>query len=383
MSFFKKEESYLGVDIGAGGLKLVELRKVKGRPVLWTYGMSSEPMDIHPIVTADKSVEDLRGEEKGDLPKKRSPAALPADTSDPRIEKYAGYLRAIVSAAHVSSRSVTASIPVSHIFHAVVTIPPVPEREVGFHVLAKAKKMLPRPAEEMQIVHQVIPDDASRPDASGKKDIKALVTAAPKDVVAFYTAIFQKAGMTLSDLETEAFAIERSLVGHDTATVMIVDIGAERTNFFIMDKGLPITHRTIQAGGNDIDAILASRLGVSRDIVAQIKMDMSSAGAAPALPGHLFQGIIDPIVNEIRYGFDLFLGQSGNERKKPEKIILTGGSALFPPLLPAIAGATGMKTFIGDPWARVVHQEGLKKTIDAIAPRMSVAIGLALRNIVP
>ena len=47
MSLFSpKSNGYLGVDIGADGIKLVQLNKTKGRPQLWTYGMVKEKMNI-------------------------------------------------------------------------------------------------------------------------------------------------------------------------------------------------------------------------------------------------------------------------------------------------------------------------------------------------
>lgn len=49
MSLFggNKIDSYIGVDIGAEGIKLVELRATKGRPQLWTYGITEEVITIH------------------------------------------------------------------------------------------------------------------------------------------------------------------------------------------------------------------------------------------------------------------------------------------------------------------------------------------------
>ena len=40
-----KKDSYLGVDIGAGGIKLVELSNEKGRATLLTYGYSVRQPD--------------------------------------------------------------------------------------------------------------------------------------------------------------------------------------------------------------------------------------------------------------------------------------------------------------------------------------------------
>ena len=59
-----------------------------------------------------------------------------------------------------------------------------------------------------------------------------------------------------------------------------------------------------------------------------------------------------------------------------------GGSALFPFLVDELSEKFKMKCYVGDPWGRVVYQESLKPILNSIGPRMSVAIGLALRNVV-
>ncbi len=379
MSVFSHHESYLGVDIGANGIKLVELRKTKGRPQLWTYGMVDEPLDIHLPEMKEKNVEELVQEDNGlDSQKnKNKKNDFLTDLNDPRVEKYAKLLKTLAKKARITTTKTTASLPVSYVFHAVLNLPKVEEKEIDHIVRAEVRKMLPRPIEEMQVVHQVIPE----PDPDKKKKyLRILVTAAPRELVAFYTAIFQKAGLQLQELETEAFALERSLVGHDTATIMVVDIGAERTNFFIVDQGLPLTHRSINVGGNSFDKILKQVLGVNSNEVEQIKKDYSNLPQGVGLD--LFMSAVDPIEKEIGYGFELFLHQTGNENKRPEKIILTGGSAVLPFIADYIRSKFNVKVFVGDPWARTVYQEGLKKLLDGVGPRLSVAIGLAMRNII-
>jgi len=377
MSLFSKQESYLGVDIGANGIKLVELKKSKGRAQLWTYGVADEPLDIHLPKMMEKGTEELMAEDSGSNFKiKKNKESFITDLKDPRIDKYAKLLKDVLVKSKVTTKRATASLPVSYIFHAVLNLPKVEDKEIDHIVRAEVAKMLPRPIEQMQVVHQIVPE----PDPERKsKYLKVLVTAAPKELVGFYTAIFQKAGLQLQELETEAFALERSLVGHDTATVMIVDIGAERTNFFIVDQGLPLTHRSINVGGILFDQILSRNLGIEGSDLDQVKKDLSKIkGIKP----EMFLTAIDPIEKEISYNFDLFLHQTGNENKRPEKIVLTGGSSVFPFLADYIKEKFSIKVFVGDPWARVVYQDGLKNLLDEIGPRLSVSIGLAMRNIV-
>ncbi|MBU2542037.1 pilus assembly protein PilM [Patescibacteria group bacterium] len=376
MSLFKKTEAYLGVDIGAHGVKLVELHKVKGRPQVWTYGIVEEELDIHLPETHDKNPEEILGHDSGIFlnseNKKKKEKELP-QMDDPRIDRYSKLLKELLSQAKVTTNLTTGSLPVSYIFHAVLNLPKVEDKELDHVVKAEIKKMLPRPIEEMQVVHQKIP---SRDENA--RDMSVLVTAAPKVLVQFYTAIFQKAGLQLQELETEAFALERSLVGRDKATVMVVDIGAERTNFFIIDQGLPMTHRSISRGGRSIDALLIESLGIEKDWTGQIKKDISKM---EKVPKDIFMPVVDTIIKEIDYGFNLFLSQSSNKGKKPEKIILTGGVSVMPFFKEEIQKKFSAKVFIGDPWARTVYQDGLKQILDNIGPRMAVSIGLAIRNI--
>lgn len=383
MSLFSKDNGFLGVDIGAHGIKLVQLNKAKGRPQLWTYGIADGAIDIHLPDMPGKTPEELRNEGKmlGASEKKmngdKKDTPIMYGESDPRVDKYAAILKKILKEAKVTTRLATASIPVSHVFHTIVTLPKVEkEAEIRTYIHAELKKVLTRPIEEMQIVHQKIPSTQK-----DEKYMRVLVTAAPKSLVAFYSAIFQKAGLELRELETEAFAIERSLVGKDTATMMVVDIGAERTNFFIMDKGLPMTHRSIQVGGDNIDGVLSDALGVEKNLVHTMKGDVSQIHWDAETMG-VFDVVLDPILKEVQYSFDLFLSQSGNEGKRPEKIVLTGGSAVFPPLKKRLEETFDMRVFIGDPWARIVYQQELKSLLSELGPRMSVSIGLALRNIV-
>ena len=379
MSLFSKQESYIGVDIGAHGIKLVELKKNKGRPQLWTYGILDKELDVHIPNTQMSATYGKSTALPKPMDQKSSSDLAPSSVRDfivneSRIGAYADLLKILVKEAKVYGRKVTSSLPVSYVFHAILNLPNVEEKELPSIVEAEVTKMISKPASEMQIVYQKVPVK----DETKKNYTTLLVTAAPKALVAFYTAIFDKAGLVLQELETEAFALARSLVGKDTTVSMVVDIGAERTNFFIIDNGLPMTHRSLHLGGNMIDELLSQNLGVERVLASQIKKDLS--GVATKLPYEQFMSFLDPLVKEIQYSFDLYLQQTGNEGKIPEKIILSGGACLFAPIASYLAENFPMKVFIGDPWARVIYQSGLKPVLREIGSRMAVSIGLALRH---
>ena len=372
--FFSKPKTYLGVDIGAGGMKMVELKKEKNRPVLTTYALSSERQDVHRLaLTPDKTMAELSGE----------PTPKPLGDSfftEENAEHYAKLLRHVARQARVSSKTATVSLPVSAVFHAAVNLP-VAKKEESLPILkAEVKKLLPRPIDEMVLDYQLLPGDDR-----GKTQI-FLINAVPRSVVAFYTMIFKKAGWGLEALEPESVALERSLVGKDNALSMVVDIGLERSNFFIIENGAVATHSSIEMGGGKVSELLNGVWNLDESLVEQAKYDVfnylinSHFNAARGRFYELTRSIIDPIVKEIEYSFDLYLRQTSSVERTPEKIILAGGASVLPFLPEIIAEKFKLKCYLGDPWGRVIYQDGLKPVLSRNGPRLAVAIGLALRG---
>lgn len=379
--FFSKQKSYLGVDIGAHGIKIVELKQEKNRPVLFTYGSSSEKKNIHNLFAPkEKTMDDLV--KTKDFKNKDSAVMEISRAEDPKlIAAYAADLKAMCKVSKTVSVLATASLPISSVFHTVVNLPMLEKKELDITVRAEIKKLLPLPIDEMAIDYQVI--------KNGGKFQRVIVNAVNKKLVTFYTQVFSKAGLTLEALEPESTALARSLVGKDPAVTLVIDMGAERTNFFIIDQGVPITHHSLLLGGNKIDALLTKNSGFTAEEVEQIKGDLyryANVSGKNSLEKEKFLAllnpVLDPIIKQIEYSFDVYFRQIGNEGKRTEKIILTGGAAIIPYLSNFLSEKFQLRCFLGDPWARTVYQDSLKPVLKEIGPRMAVSIGLAMRKIV-
>lgn len=381
--FFSKPKSYLGVDLGAGGIKIVELRQEKKRPVLHTYGLTSTAQDIHSLFTNKSAKPTNHNFTLAGSVEEPSEIIKPGTIDNAQVEKYAKLLKAVCAGAKTISKTAVVSLPVSVLFHAVINLPPMKKEDLDKVLRAEVKKLLSRPVEEMVLDYQVLKNE------NNTKTQRVLINAVPKELVMFYTQVFKLAGLTLESLEPESVALERSLIGRDQSVAMIVDMGAERTNFYIIDQSAAITHNSIELGGERINKILTDTLKIKENLVEQLKHDFFGSLVTKTNPQvtkekflSLFYPVVDPIVKEIEYGFELYLKQVGNENKRPEKIILTGGASFMPYLADHISEIFKIKCYVGDPWGRVVYQEGLKPLLHQVGPRMSVALGLALRNLV-
>jgi len=398
--FFSHKDSYLGVDIGTASIKVVELKNEGGRSKLETYGYIDIVTDI-----------------------------IRSNTLQTR-QTIINALKKVIASARVTTDKAVAALPTFSVFNSIINLPPMSKKDLDSAVKWEAKKYVPLPLEEMILDWKIIDDfkeavvkkEALKLEQSaavrlaikrkgfnffGKKgataepqdfkkqllsidrqeagpagsNIRILVTAAPKNLVSRYLEIFKAVGLKLLSLETEAFALARSLIGNDPAIIMIVDVGSITTDICIIEKGIPILNRSIDIGGLSITKAIAGSLNVNveraeqfkRDFGINIDQEIKQKGISKTILNSL-----SPIINEIKYVLDLYQGQG---QQRVEKIVLSGGSSFLPNLASYFTELFNKPTIIGNPWEKVIYPEDLKPVLNELGPRLAVAIGLAQRDI--
>lgn len=348
--FGQSKLSYLGIDFGAGGIKLVELMNEKGRARLVTYAF------------VDRPVAEMN----------RNYLDEPAATAD--------LMKKMLKKAKTTTRKAVAALPIASVFSSIISVQKSAKKEdLEQAVQYQAKKLIPLPLEEMSVDWKPIAVGPANPE---EKYIQVLLTGAAKSLINKYTGIFSAAGLELLSLETEALAMIRSLIGRDRSPTLVLDIGTIRTNIMIVENGIPFVSRSVAQGGMTVTKEMAAALGMAEDQAESMKIDATSMTSMydAGFP-KLFEKALAPILTELTYSTNLFLGQKANENKRLDKIILTGGGALLPQLADYIAKAMSLRVYVGDPWARVVYPEALRPVLNQIGPRFGAAVGLAMRDI--
>ncbi len=342
--------SFIGVDIGFGGIKLVELRNEKGRARLVTYAYANFSSD-----GLDKSfLTDISGT--------------------------AQLVKQMLDKARVTTKKAITALPISSVFSSILNLPTTNDKEVKEAVLLQAKKLIPLPLEEVALDTKVI-DKTEKSDTT-KPSTRVFMTAAPKTLIAKYTDIFKQSGLELAFLETEALAEIRSLIGKDRSTIMIVDIGSLRTNIIVVEKGIPFLARSIATGGHSITQMIAKTMGIPLEQAESMKRDIKSMQAfAPTGDlSPILTVLMKPVLEEIRYSLNTYQAQDpSGMQKRVEKIILTGGSSLLPRLPEFLTQQMSINTYLGNPWARVVYPPDLRPVLEEMGPRYAVTIGCAMR----
>lgn len=380
MGLFSSPQSYLGVDFDSNSIKVVELKNQGGRPQLVTYGYVDFNLDI-----------------KG------------SDNSSKEIAKL---LKQVCKKVKATTNKAITALPSYSVFSSILNLPIMSRKDLAAAVKWEAKKVVPLPIDEMILDWKLLdnfsvnqPVDKQKNQEFGnnfgngndsdddkkekflkinqsdnKKYTKVLLTAAPKDLVKKYIDIFKEANLNLLSLDTESFALIRSLVGNDKSATMLVDIGSIVTNITVVVNTIPILKRSLDVGGLTITKAISNSLNVNLARAEQFKYDI---GMNPARAGQggvpkTIENTLVPIIDELRYSINLYKSQG---EKNIEKMILTGGSSLLMNLPEYLSNLLGLRVFLGDPWARIIYPEELKPVLDEVGSRFSVALGLAMRDI--
>jgi type IV pilus assembly protein PilM len=146
----------------------------------------------------------------------------------------------------------------------------------------------------------------------------------------------------------------------------------------VIEEGVPILNRGIDTGGNVITKAIMNSMNVNLDRAEQFKRDFGLMMSGNRSVPNTIQDALNPIINEIKYVFDLYQKQG---QAHIEKIILSGGSAFLPNLPQYLSDLLGLPVIIGDPWDRIVYPMDLKPVLQEIGPRMAASIGLSMRDI--
>ena len=328
-----KSKSVLGIDIAGGGIKVVEFINENGRARFRTFGFTENEDSANALANVE--------------------------ASKLTLEK-------IFKEAHIKGGGIiNAALPTQSVFSSIFTLPKMGKDEREKAIELQIQKMIATPIAELEV--------ASRELGGMDSFDRIFFTAASKKVVATYHDFFKTCKLTLNNLEIESLAIIRALIGKDQGNNVLIDFGKTRTNIVLVEKGIPVMSRSIKTGSEDATKKLATSLGVAIEQAETMKQNLKTFPP-------ILNDFINTITTEVRY----LINEWNAQNKQPrviDKVILTGGGARMACMVQVLSDALKLRIYLGDPWARVRYSQELRPLLDQMGPRLTVAVGLALRSI--
>ena len=350
----------VGIDIGSSSIKIVEIKRKKGKVMLQTYGMIS-----------------LGSYAEVDLGKVTN---LPP-------EKIVEAVKEVLKQSAVSTTNAAFSLPVQSSLIFTVEIPPnVKESEIPSIVPNEARKYIPVPITEVSLDWFLIPQKESSFEQSSNPDVpiapqkkEVLVVAIQNDALSKYKSIVNDVKLNVGFFEIEIFSSIRSNLEHELSPVLLMDFGASRTKLSLIEFGVIRSFHTIPRGGADITESIAQSLSIPFSKAEEKKKNFGLYGDPEE------KNLADIIKVHTDYIFseanNVLLGYEKKYNQTISKVILTGGGSMLKGLKEVAVGNFKAGVETGDPFSKVGAPEFLEKVLKTVGPEFAVAIGLALRKL--
>lgn len=352
------QKSVLGIDIGSSAIKVVQLKKDKGRAVLETYG----ELALGPYTGLEVG-------QATNLPNEKIVAAL-AD---------------LLQEAHVTTDNAAIAIPFSSSLMSLIELPKLGEKEMAQMVPLEARKYIPVPIAEVTLDWWVVPKvpksydpneerDVEKP-GEGSERVEVLFAAIHKDTIAKYKDIVSRAKLSVSFFEIEIFSTLRSVLKRDLGVTLVVDIGASNTKVFIVERGVLRSSNNINRGSQDITLAIARSLTIPIKQAEGIKRNSGSQDPQIQEIVALTTSYILSEVSRIALNFE------HKYNSVIHKTILTGGGVLLKDFLEEAQKSLHMEVVLGNPFMNTDAPAFLEPVLREAGPEFAVAIGLALRKL--
>ena len=368
----------------------------------------------------------------GDSPKVDKALLVNLDTDgseEARMEASIGAMRTIAATFDAKKAILVAALPGEDSFIRYLRFPQMPPDELRSSIELEADQNLPYDLAELMMDSVVLEEITERNETI----IKVLLVAAKSDVVHQTLSYFQSVGLSPSMLGVTTLAIADSFEANNgfkgDETVALINIGATSTSIHFCRDGISNFTRDISRAGKDLTGAIQKLLKVDYSEAEEMKinygktkpedrMDIADelldtlethavGGESPpdAEPvedsyedattepmGHEKADDASRIVNATRPALSRLIGEIRRSidyyekqlyEKSVDKLVLSGGSALFPGLDQSLADATGVPVEIVDPVQAFIVDESSPEVAALMENRaqFNVAVGLAARGI--
>lgn len=334
---------------------------------------------------SDLTVRVLELEKKGSTDRIRSfgSAAIPAGMiEDGRIlekEKVAEIIRKTIKTAgpkKIKARKVVCSLPESKAFLRIINIPKVSEEEATEAIRWELEANIPLTSDQVYFDWQFLEEQG------GKQ--RVLTVAVSREIVDDTTSVLSAAGLEVYGLEVESIACARSLVSWDAKdkdTSIIIDIGAKKTSFIIIEGTIPCFTSSIPFSSEAISEIIIGKMNISREEVEKLKF---GKGIEFSLEDSSIFNVVKPLLEslatEIEKTIDFYKSMS-KESEDIQRVILCGSGANLRGIIPYLATRLTCDIMIGDPWMNLNFGDHLPTIDRDNSLGYSTAVGLALKKI--
>ncbi len=342
----KKETLITGVDIGSHAVKVCQLQKTgKGYSLLALGSAALPPGSVEDGVLQDP-------EEVGQI------------------------VAALFKNLKIKNNRVGISISGYSVIVKKINLEVMSEEELHEYITSEAEQYIPFDIDDVYLDFE---DLHTAADEDDRTDV--MLVAAKKDVIDDYLEMLQEQKLKPVLVDVDGFALENiwETTSQQLENVALVDIGASKMNINIIADGASVLARDIVVGSDQLTEQIASSLGVEYEEAEKIKLGLVPVEENREELEEIFTQTCTQWVLEIKKAIDLYV--ANNPDQPLQRLVLSGGGSKVAGLKDFIASETGLEVISFNPFQDMkVNEKKIDRAyLNAIAPEMAIAAGLAIR----
>jgi len=255
------------------------------------------------------------------------------------------------------------------------------EEEIEDQVVWEAEQYLPFPIDEGNISFSVVGENQG-----GGVDV--IIGAAKKSVINSFKEVIERSGLKVKIIDHSAAATLNvfevamgELAQARGKAWIIMDLGAQKTQFMIYKNGILVFTKEISIGGLTITEEIQRQMGVNYNEAESLKIHGDGSGNIPEEIVEIINQVLDTFFTELKKTIDFWVSATSEEDF--DGCILTGGGALIPGLSEALQELLEIDVQVLNPFAEISYNKNniSEDMINDIAFKGVGAIGLAMRSL--
>jgi len=342
----------VGVDIGLSSVKVAQVSKIPGKKIKLTK-FSSVPLPEGAIIE-----DEIQNEE----------AVVDAITK-------------ALKKAKISSQSAIIGLKGPHSITKKLTLAGGTTEEIDDQVHWEAEQYLPFDLEVASLGYHVMGENEG-----GGVDI--IFAAATNDVVERFKDVVGQSDLRVKIIDMDITAVTNIFemvlgkkLDQQNESYLLLDIGAQKTNFIIYKNQRILFTKEIPVGGLVITEEIQRQMGVNFSEAEDLKRSGDDQGNLPEEILAIIEESLNSFFAEIQKTYDFYVSSTSDESLV--SCYITGGSAQLIGLADGLENVLGVDVNYLNPFDQIDYDAKNLKGLDMneLAFTSTVVLGLAMRSV--
>ena len=346
--FGKRKKQVVGCDVGSSAIKIVELKPLKNDEFQLVHAAVAE---LSPEAIVDGAIMD----------------------SSLVVEALTG----LISQNGIKNTKFGGSLSGHSVIIKKIQLPSMTEAELAESIQWEAEQYIPFDINDVNLDYVVL-------DSSAADTMDVLLVAVKKDRINDYTSVIVQAGKEPVLIDVDVFSVQNAFEANYSShgeTVALVNVGASVMNINVLHDGSSVFWRDVAFGGNLYTEAIQREFNLPREDAERLKLGEEVGQVSRQQVESVLSAASEDLAAELQKTIDFFVATSSVDQL--DRVMLSGGGALVSNLDSILQERFQVNVELLNPFRNIRYNESDfdPEWINNNAPAMTVAVGLAIRNV--